>query len=222
MSSPTAITTDVRMRNVITLVQMAMESRQPVRRAQHLAEAQRQTGWALRSAVEECKDADTPWRTLAGSLELAHDALWRQYKAGGPVMAGSPYYQAGSRNDRRAFLLVVAFRTLDDGHLHVLAEDAVVGLDSFELPFEPGGPSPYRDRQLQYYVEPAPGISLADLGRSAGYTIRHHERGIVACLTEPAFNELFGPPTIGSQERLRWEAQAHARGLALASDATAT
>lgn len=47
---------------------------------------------------------------------------------------------------------------------------------------------------------------MADLGRSAGYTLRPEGFGIAFPITEPVMDELFGPPFIGSPERARWEA----------------
>ena len=52
--------------------------------------------------------------------------------------------------------LTAAFRTVDDGRLHVLAEADVHGLESFTMPFSPSGSSPYAGRDLQNYYRPVP------------------------------------------------------------------
>ena len=80
--------------------------------------------------------------------------------------------------------LTVAFRTVDDGHLHVLAEADVHGLETFTMPFNPSGQDPYAGRDLQYYYRPVPDLAVADLGRSAGYTLRPEGFGIAFCITE--------------------------------------
>ena len=141
--------------------------------------------------------------TLAG---IAHDALYRQYASGGPVVSVSPFYRRGSRNTQTTVQLAVAFRAVNDGHLHVLAEAGVRGLDSFTMSFDPSRPSPYAERGLQYYHRPVPGLAVADLGRSAGYTLRPEGFAVAFCITEEVMDELFGPPFIGSPERERGEA----------------
>ena len=137
---------------------------------------------------------------------MAHDALYRQYASGGPVVTVSPFYRRESRNMQTTAQLTVAFRTVDDGHLHVLAEPDVQDLDSFTMAFNPSGPSPYAGRDLQYYYRPVQDLAVADLGRSAGYTLRPDGFGVAFCITEEVMDELFGPPFIGSLERERWEA----------------
>jgi len=203
---PDGSVTDVHTRSVITLLESVLASRDPSRRAQYLAEAQRQLGWAQRRAIDECQRRNLSWRQIGAALGMAHDALYRQYASGGPVVTASPFYRRESRNMQTTAQLTVAFRTVDDGRLHVLAEADVQGLDSFTMPFNPGGPSPYAGRDLQYYYRPVPDLAVADLGRSAGYTLRPDGLGVAFCITEEVMDELFGPPFIGSPERQRWEA----------------
>ena len=198
--------TDIETRNVITLLESVLASSDPSRRAQFLAEAQRQLGWAQRRVIEECQHQGLSWRQIGAVVGLAHDALYRQYTSGGPVVTVSPFYRRESRNMETTAQLTVAFRTADDGCVHVLGETDVDGLQSFIMPFNPGGPSPYAGRDLQYYYRPVPDLAVADLGRSAGYTLRPEGFGIAFCITEPVMDELFGPPFIGSPERARWEA----------------
>ena len=203
--------TDVHTRNVITLLESALGSRNPSRRAQFLAEAQRQLGWAQRRAIDECQHQKLSWRQIGSVVGIAHDALYRQYASGGPVVTVSPFYRRESRNMQTTAQLAVAFRTVDDGRLHVLAEADVGGLESFTMPFSPSGRSPYAGRDLQYYYRPVPDLAVADLGRSAGYTLRPEGFGIAFCITEDVMDELFGPPFIGSPERERWEADLRER-----------
>jgi hypothetical protein len=204
--------TDVHTRNVIALLESALRSRDPSRRVQALAEAQRQLGWAQRRAVDECQHQQLSWRQIGALVGLAHDALYRQYTSGGPVVTVSPFYRRDSRNMQTTAQLAVAFRTVDNGRLHVLAEEDVHGLESFTMPFNPSGPSPYARRDLQYYYRPVPDLAVADLGRSAGYTLRPEGFGIAFCITEEIMDELFGPPFIGSPQRQRWEADLLERG----------
>jgi hypothetical protein len=72
--------------------------------------------------------------------------------------------------------------------------------------FSPANPSPYAERDLQYYHRPAPDLAIADLGRSAGYALRSEGFTSGVCTTEQVMDELFGPPFAGSPERRRWEA----------------
>jgi len=197
--------TDVHTRNVVTLLESALASRDPSRRAQFLAEAQRQLGWAQRRVIDECQHQRLSWRQIGAIVGIAHDALYRQYASGGPIVTVSPFYRRESRNMQTTAQLTVAFRTVDDGHLHVLAEADVHGLETFTMPFNPSGPSPYAGRDLQYYYRPVPDLAVADLGRSAGCTLRPEGFGIAFCITEEVMDELFGPPFIGSPERERWE-----------------
>ncbi|MFI6449637.1 hypothetical protein [Kitasatospora sp. NPDC050543] len=107
----------------------------------------------------------------------------------------------GLPRDRRAggVDLAVAFRTVDDGVLHLAAEEDVAGLPSFILPFNPAQtvvePTRFTGRELEFYYRRQVPIAVADLGRTAGYTLRP-EQGPVACLTDRVFDALFGDPRI--------------------------
>ncbi|CAN3977389.1 hypothetical protein [Kitasatospora purpeofusca] len=97
--------------------------------------------------------------------------------------------------------LVVAFRTTDDGVLHLAGEPDVAGLPSFTLPAAPGaddapGQVGTAVRELTFYYRAQVPIAVAALGRSAGHTLRHAERGLVACVTEDVFDALFGDPRL--------------------------
>lgn len=203
--------TDIQTQNVITLLKSVLTSDDPSRRAQYLAEAQRQLGWAQRRVIDECQHKKLSWRQIGTLVGIAHDALYRQYASGGPVVTVLPFYRRDSRNMQTIAQLAVAFRTVDDGHLHVLTEVDVHGLESFIMPFNPSGPSPYAERDLQYYYQPVQNLAVADLGRSAGYTLRPEGFGVAFCITENVMDELFGPPFIGSPERERWEAKIRER-----------
>ena len=108
----------------------------------------------------------------------------------------------GLPRDRRSggVDLVVAFRTVDDGQLHLAAEADVDGLPLFTLPPAPakwaGEPTEFAGRELAFYYRPPVPIAVADLGRTAGYTLRSTDRGVTACVTEPVFDALFGDPRI--------------------------
>ena len=115
----------------------------------------------------------------------------------GRVLAGH-----GLPRDRRSggVNLAVAFRTVDDGELHLAAEADIAALPSFTLPFTPTEqvtePTEFADRELAFYYRPQVPIAVADLGRTAGYTLRSTEQGLIACVTEPVFDALFGDPRI--------------------------
>ncbi|MDH6711372.1 hypothetical protein P3T27_008130 [Kitasatospora sp. MAA19] len=119
-----------------------------------------------------------------------------------PSQLGRVLEGHGLPRDRRSggVDLVVAFRTTDDGVLHLAAEPDVVGLPSFTLPFNPAPteaePAEFAGRELTFYYRAQVPIAVADLGRSAGYTLRHAEQGLIACVTAPVFDALFGDPRI--------------------------
>ena len=89
---------------------------------------------------------------------------------------------------------------MDDGELHLAAEADIAALPSFTLPFTPTErvtePTEFADRELAFYYRPQVPIAVADLGRTAGYTLRSTEQGLIACVTEPVFDALFGDPRI--------------------------
>lgn len=193
MVSVAAATARVRMQNVITLVQLAMEAKEPVWRAQYLADAQRLVGWALRSVVDECREDWVSWRLLAHELGMAHDKLYRQHSAGGPVSTDSPFYQPGTRNDRAVTRLVVAFRAADDGLLRVASFEETRMLMSFDVRLAADAPGPFRGRLIQcYYRHVVDGLSAAQLGRAAGFALRVRDGRYPVWVSEPVFDELFG------------------------------
>ncbi|MGE7439782.1 hypothetical protein [Kitasatospora sp. NPDC001175] len=119
-----------------------------------------------------------------------------------PSQLGRVLEGHGLPRDRRSggVDLVVAFRTTDDGVLHLAAEPDVADLPSFTLPFAPAeratGPTEFAGRELTFYYRPQVPIAVADLGRTAGYTLRHAEQGLIACVTEDVFDALFGDPRL--------------------------
>ncbi|MDH6107928.1 hypothetical protein P3T36_006387 [Kitasatospora sp. MAP12-15] len=119
-----------------------------------------------------------------------------------PSQLGRVLEGHGLPRDRRAggVDLAVAFRTVDDGVLHLAAEPEVANLPSFTLPFNPAQgvvePTKFAGRELRFYYRPQVPIAVADLGRTAGYTLRPAEQNLIACLTEPVFDALFGDPRI--------------------------
>ncbi|PJN21094.1 hypothetical protein [Kitasatospora sp. CB02891] len=118
-----------------------------------------------------------------------------------PSQLGRVLEGHGLPRDRRTggVDLVVAFRTTDDGVLHLATEEDVAGLPSFTLPSDPaqGAAEPTRlaGRELEFYYRPRVPIAVADLGRTAGYTLRP-EQGPIACLAEEVFDALFGDPRL--------------------------
>lgn len=119
-----------------------------------------------------------------------------------PSQVGRVLEGHGLPRDRRngGVDLAVAFRTADDGVLHLATEDDVAGLPSFTVPFTPAeratDPTEFAGRELVFYYRPQVPIAIADLGRTAGYTVRSAEKGLIACVTEQVFDALFGDPRI--------------------------
>ncbi|MFJ8965860.1 hypothetical protein ACIRG5_41370 [Lentzea sp. NPDC102401] len=68
------------------MIQMACASTDPIKRAQLLAEAQPQLAWALRSAVEECEEANMPWTQIGDRIGLPRETVFRQWSSGGPIV----------------------------------------------------------------------------------------------------------------------------------------
>ncbi len=106
----------------------------------------------------------------------------------------------GLPRDRRSggVDLVVAFRAAGDDALHPHAELDVTGLPEFTLPPAPGAEpgAEFAGRELTFYYRPQVPIARADLGRSAGYTLRHPERGLTACVSGRVFDALAGDPRL--------------------------
>ncbi|MFD5559054.1 hypothetical protein [Kitasatospora griseola] len=93
--------------------------------------------------------------------------------------------------------LVVAFRTTDDGVLHLADEKDVEHLPSFTLPFGlEADPAQDTGREVTFYYRPQVPIAQAELGRAAGYTLRDTDRNIVGCVTEDVFDALLGDPRL--------------------------
>ena len=78
--------TDSRALNAATLINMAVECTSPLQRVQLLAEAQRQTAFALSSGLNECEEAKVAWTALAEATGTGREALFRQHKAGAPIV----------------------------------------------------------------------------------------------------------------------------------------
>jgi len=78
--------TDSRSLNAATLINMAVESTNPLQRVQLLAEAQRQTAYALSSGLHESEEAKVSWTALAEATGTGREALFRQHKAGAPIV----------------------------------------------------------------------------------------------------------------------------------------
>jgi DNA-binding SARP family transcriptional activator len=63
----------------------------PADQAQHLAQVQRLSGWALRQAVATCHEGHgMAWHDTASAVQLPLAVLSRQYEAGGRIVVGDP------------------------------------------------------------------------------------------------------------------------------------
>lgn len=97
--------------------------------------------------------------------------------------------------------LIVAFRTMDDGRLHLAQEPDVTELPAFSLLFT-SAQRPSRqvestefvERELTFYYRPRVPMAVVELGRSAGYTLDCPEEGLIACVSGPVFDVLFCDP----------------------------
>lgn len=119
-----------------------------------------------------------------------------------PSQLGRVLEGHGLPRDRRSggVDLAVAFRTTDDGVLYLAAESDVAGLPEFTLAAAPAseeaGPGEFAGRELTFYYRPQVPIAVADLGRTAGYTLRDTDQNVIGCVTEPVFEALFGDPRL--------------------------
>jgi hypothetical protein len=129
--------------NAVEMIKMACASTDPIKRAQILAEAQPQIAWALRSAVEECQDANLPWTQIGDRIGLPRETVYRQVQSGGPVVTvRASQAKADTRPTNRTTVVeaIYAFQTEDD--LWLGSRDAfptgefVTAL----LPFQPANP----------------------------------------------------------------------------------
>jgi hypothetical protein len=84
--SPGPMATLTQAQNAIAIIELACTTSDPAKRAQLLAEAQPQLGWALRSAIEECEAAGLSWADVGQRVGLPRETVYRQYQAGGPVV----------------------------------------------------------------------------------------------------------------------------------------
>jgi hypothetical protein len=81
-------------------VKRALDANDPINRAQIIAGLiQPYSGWALRWAIRDAREAGTSWPSLGHALGQEQATLYRQYQGGGPVVTIRPYHTAGTRND---------------------------------------------------------------------------------------------------------------------------
>lgn len=90
--------TNARAHNAAEMIQMASASQDPIRRAQILADAQWQLGWALRSAVEECVNSKRSWSEIGQVLGISKESAWRQWDSQGPIVAARAAQSKTSAN----------------------------------------------------------------------------------------------------------------------------
>ena len=77
-----------RLELLIQLAQALKVEPSPAIRARYAAQLQRLTGWVLRDAVTESREAEVSWRDISRRTEIPFDALRRQYDDGGRITAG--------------------------------------------------------------------------------------------------------------------------------------
>jgi hypothetical protein len=75
-------------------------SREPLRRAQLLAEAQAQLAWALSAAVAQCQEGDSKrtWAAIGEAIGMPRETAYRQFTAGGPMVVTKPVQSTTSSN----------------------------------------------------------------------------------------------------------------------------
>jgi hypothetical protein len=130
------------------MIQMACAATDPIKRAQLLAEAQPQLAWALRSAVEECQEADLPWTQIGERIGLPRETVFRQWASGGPIVtvrAQQAKNAVVSVNDRPSAVdAVFAFQSEDDQWWGSLDDVPVGEFVTAMLPFNPANPEANR------------------------------------------------------------------------------
>jgi hypothetical protein len=146
--SPGSMTTNTRAMNAVEMIQLACASTDPIKRAQLLAEAQPQLAWALRSAIQECEDAGLPWAAIGERIGLPRETVYRQVRAGGPVVTVRAAQAKTSPNltgrNTPGGEAIYAFQTEDDRWWG--AHDALPAgqFTTAMLPFQPANPESNR------------------------------------------------------------------------------
>jgi hypothetical protein len=204
-------TTDTCIANVITLLEFARDKTDPEKRAEIITNAQHHLAWGLRSALAECHEAGAAWRRLGPTIGMPHNVLYRQYRAGGPVVAAEPRYKPELQ-------VALGFRTVGDvdDTWRVISEDEAIDptLKSAEIFFDPvvtpNSPHPFAAQRLEFRYATLPADALDTLGRGRPYPLWDPQLGRRPIhMSEAVFDELFGPPDMSSPERTRWEDEAN-------------
>ena len=90
---------DAMLQRLIDEAKRALSIQDPAGRAEVISSSlQPYTGWALRWAIEDCRNRGMTWQTIAGMLSRSYPALLRQYEAGGPIYTVSPAQSPSSGN----------------------------------------------------------------------------------------------------------------------------
>ncbi len=142
-SSPRRVTTDSLAMNAVEMIKMACAAPDPIKRAQILAEAQPQLAWALRSAVEECQDANLPWTQIGDRIGLPRETVFRQWSSGGPIVTVRAQQTKAASDQSSAVDAVFAFQSEDD-QWWPPGDDVPGEFVTAMLPFNPANPEENR------------------------------------------------------------------------------
>lgn len=141
--SPRRVTTDSLAMNAVEMIKMACAATDPIKRAQILAEAQPQLAWALRSAVEECQDANLPWTQIGDRIGLPRETVFRQWSSGGPIVTVRAQQTKPVGDQSSAVDAVFAFQSEDD-QWWPPGDDVPGEFVTAMLPFNPANPEDNR------------------------------------------------------------------------------
>lgn len=90
---------DAMLKHLIAEAKRALQIQDPAGRADVISGVlQPYVGWALRWAIEDCRDRGLSWQAIAGMLGRSYPALLRQYEAGGPMFTVTPAQSPSSGN----------------------------------------------------------------------------------------------------------------------------
>jgi hypothetical protein len=76
----------------VPVVEQAAQKARALHALATLAAAQRQNADDLRCAVQAARDARAPWREIAEAVGIPHETVFRQFKAGSPIVVMGGYH----------------------------------------------------------------------------------------------------------------------------------